>query len=338
MYSSAEGRKRWLLFRRFAIVPSSGTAPLRLIFTTSNSKQQLQYEYGYSDTDTPEEVDISCNTNSLPPHNGLGRIRDIGWSALDLHPCADLARAFPVAVTRPNLAPLYSYLLVNFVWDILYSPFGSVNRMVGGLPRPSQLPYVENACNGNTGSRFTQTGCLYPGLLLPSAILSLDWRMAYGGSSVLRRPHSVGSGVTDIEAHAMVPTPGFRHVYRGWVSAIFRVSALSRFDPGTERTLGGSLRTLASAREQGQKATGIEFHTKQMVLPCWHLRGAPGSVDQLGCHRTPGTVGRRDIWGLDRLVARSISGADAERFGGLPSDRFSNSLLWTRILLTRRRG
>jgi hypothetical protein len=34
-----------------------------------------------------------------------------------------------VASLRPNLAPLYSYLLVGFVWDILYSPFGSVNRI-----------------------------------------------------------------------------------------------------------------------------------------------------------------------------------------------------------------
>jgi O-antigen ligase len=30
---------------------------------------------------------------------------------------------------RPPMAPLYSYLLVWFLWDILYSPFGSVNRI-----------------------------------------------------------------------------------------------------------------------------------------------------------------------------------------------------------------
>jgi len=30
---------------------------------------------------------------------------------------------------RPHFAPLYSYLLVWFLWDILYSPFGSVNRL-----------------------------------------------------------------------------------------------------------------------------------------------------------------------------------------------------------------
>jgi hypothetical protein len=34
-----------------------------------------------------------------------------------------------LSALRPQLAPLYSYLLVNFLWDILYSPFGSINRI-----------------------------------------------------------------------------------------------------------------------------------------------------------------------------------------------------------------
>jgi O-antigen ligase len=34
-----------------------------------------------------------------------------------------------VTALRPHLAPLYSYLLISFLWDILYSPFGSVNRI-----------------------------------------------------------------------------------------------------------------------------------------------------------------------------------------------------------------
>ena len=36
-----------------------------------------------------------------------------------------------ITIIRPPLAPLYCYLLVNFVWDILYSPFGSINRLWG---------------------------------------------------------------------------------------------------------------------------------------------------------------------------------------------------------------
>jgi O-antigen ligase len=94
-------------------------------------KQLLQYENGYSDSDIPEEVDYPV----IPTHSHLtmawvesGILGGLLW----IYILALTLRAiFRVAVTRPNLAPLYSYLLVNFVWDILYSPFGSVNRMVG---------------------------------------------------------------------------------------------------------------------------------------------------------------------------------------------------------------
>ena len=95
-------------------------------------EQQLQYEYGYSDTDTTEDVDYYP---VIPTHSHLtmawvesGILGGLLWIYILVLTCQAIYR---VAVTRPNLAPLYSYLLVNFVWDILYSPFGSVNRMVG---------------------------------------------------------------------------------------------------------------------------------------------------------------------------------------------------------------
>jgi O-antigen ligase len=95
-------------------------------------QQQLQYEYGYSDSDTTADVDFYP---VIPTHSHL----TMAWvesgilgGALWIYILLLTVRAiFRVAVTRPNLAPLYAYLLVNFVWDILYSPFGSVNRMVG---------------------------------------------------------------------------------------------------------------------------------------------------------------------------------------------------------------
>ena len=93
--------------------------------------QQLQYENGYSESDTPEEL----NYPVIPTHSHLtmawvesGILGGLLW----IYILALTLRAlFRVAVTRPNLSPLYSYLLVNFVWDIVYSPFGSVNRMIG---------------------------------------------------------------------------------------------------------------------------------------------------------------------------------------------------------------
>jgi hypothetical protein len=93
--------------------------------------QQLQYENGYSESDTPEEL----NYPVIPTHSHLtmawvesGILGGLLWIYILV---LTLRALFRVAVTRPNLSPLYSYLLVNFVWDILYSPFGSVNRMIG---------------------------------------------------------------------------------------------------------------------------------------------------------------------------------------------------------------
>jgi O-antigen ligase len=92
-------------------------------------KQELQYEYGYSDTDTPDESE----SPGIPTHSHLtmawvesGIFGGIFWIfVLGL----TLRGIIKVSLTRPALAPIYSYLLLNFVWNVCYSPFGSVNRM-----------------------------------------------------------------------------------------------------------------------------------------------------------------------------------------------------------------
>ena len=38
-----------------------------------------------------------------------------------------------LSTERPPLAPLYCYLLVAFIWDILYSPFGSISRIMAAF-------------------------------------------------------------------------------------------------------------------------------------------------------------------------------------------------------------
>jgi O-antigen ligase len=92
-------------------------------------KQDLQYEYGYSDTDTPEEE------GGIPTHSHLtmawvesGIFGGLFW----LYILALVLRAIlQTAIHRQPLSPLYCYFLVNFVWDIFFSPFGSVNRLWG---------------------------------------------------------------------------------------------------------------------------------------------------------------------------------------------------------------
>lgn len=91
-------------------------------------KQDIQYEYGYSDSDTPEDV-----YPTIPTHSHLtmawvesGILGGVLWIYILVLTIRAILR---ISLSRPNLAPLYCYFLVNFVWDILYSPFGSVNRI-----------------------------------------------------------------------------------------------------------------------------------------------------------------------------------------------------------------
>ena len=92
-------------------------------------KQDIAYENGYSDTDEPEDVAV----DAIPTHSHLtmawvesGIFGGIFWIYVLVLTFRGIVM---VSFSRPPLAPLYSYLLLNFVWNVLYSPFGSVNRM-----------------------------------------------------------------------------------------------------------------------------------------------------------------------------------------------------------------
>lgn len=91
-------------------------------------KQEIQYEYGYSDSDTPEDVYPSIPTHS---HLTMAWVESgILGGALWIYILVLTIRAIlGITLSRPILTPLYCYFLVNFIWDILYSPFGSVNRI-----------------------------------------------------------------------------------------------------------------------------------------------------------------------------------------------------------------
>ncbi len=92
-------------------------------------KQDIEYENGYSDTDSPEELEV----DTIPTHSHLtsawvesGVFGGIFWIYVLVLTSRAIMR---VSFDRPSLAPIYSYLMLNFVWNVLYSPFGSVNRM-----------------------------------------------------------------------------------------------------------------------------------------------------------------------------------------------------------------
>jgi hypothetical protein len=92
-------------------------------------KQDIQYEHGYSDTDTPEDLGYV----TIPTHSHLtlawvegGILGGICWIYILM---LVLRSVLKLTLLRPDLAPFYSYALTGFLWDILYSPFGSVNRI-----------------------------------------------------------------------------------------------------------------------------------------------------------------------------------------------------------------
>jgi hypothetical protein len=92
-------------------------------------EKDIQFEHGYSDSDDPEETDSPV----IPTHSHLtlgwvegGILGGVCWIYIFILVLRALLR---LATERPAFAPVYAYMLVNFLWDILYSPFGSVNRI-----------------------------------------------------------------------------------------------------------------------------------------------------------------------------------------------------------------
>jgi O-antigen ligase len=94
-------------------------------------KQEIQYQHGYSETDEPADAETAIPV--IPTHSHLtlawvegGIFGGLCWIYILILTVRGVLR---VTALRPHLAPLYSYLLISFLWDILYSPFGSVNRI-----------------------------------------------------------------------------------------------------------------------------------------------------------------------------------------------------------------
>jgi hypothetical protein len=140
-------------------------------------KQDIQYEHGYSESDEAEEVDYPV----IPTHSHLtlawvegGILGGICWIYIFILVFRSILR---LTSLRPVLAPLYSYLLVNFLWDILYSPFGSVNRMRAAFyillsffilrtssektVRPN-VPFVKKSIKGRQLVQLTRVAAMSP--------------------------------------------------------------------------------------------------------------------------------------------------------------------------------
>jgi hypothetical protein len=82
-----------------------------------------------------------------------------------------------ISILRPSMAPIYAYLLVEYVWSILFSPFGSTLRIYESLVIVIMLDLLDSA------SRFV------------SALARLrkrPWRrQVFHGRLTVPRPNSV---------------------------------------------------------------------------------------------------------------------------------------------------
>jgi O-antigen ligase len=117
-------------------------------------KADIQYEHGYSDTDEPEEG----VSGVIPTHSHL----TMAWVESGILGGAcwiyifglTLRAALRLSTLRPNLAPLYGYFLASFLWDILYSPFGSVNRIWGAFFILLSYHIVETSAAKDQAARY----------------------------------------------------------------------------------------------------------------------------------------------------------------------------------------
>jgi O-antigen ligase len=96
-------------------------------------QQDIEYENGYTESDAPPDEEDA----GIPAHSHLtqswvesGIFGGIFW----LYALFIASRGILLLISRGSpMAPLYAFLLVGFIWDVLYSPMGSFQRLWGGF-------------------------------------------------------------------------------------------------------------------------------------------------------------------------------------------------------------
>ncbi len=97
-------------------------------------KQDIEYENGYAISDNPDPDEDAAG---IPAHSHLtqswvesGLFGGIFW----IYVLFITSRGILLRAARGSpMTPLYSFLLVGFIWDILYSPMGSFDRIWGAF-------------------------------------------------------------------------------------------------------------------------------------------------------------------------------------------------------------
>jgi len=60
-----------------------------------------------------------------------------------------LKSVFRLAMLRPGTAPVYMWILVGFIWDVLFSPFGATQRTLAALAIVLTMDLLEPQSSGH---------------------------------------------------------------------------------------------------------------------------------------------------------------------------------------------
>jgi O-antigen ligase len=117
-------------------------------------QQDIEYENGYVASDVPPDEDAG-----IPAHSHLtqswiesGVFGGIFWIYVL---CLTARALFRLVSQSSTMAPLYSFLLVGFIWDIFYSPMGSFDRLWGAFAIVIVFDLLRAP---NLGERFVRRG------------------------------------------------------------------------------------------------------------------------------------------------------------------------------------
>jgi O-antigen ligase len=151
-FQSSQG---FLLGGRPEILVSSRAVLESPILGHGSGAKDMKYVEMLSDIQAEEgmKVDLQDEEESfqglIPAHSHLmgawvqaGIVGALFWAYIFRLTAKALVR---VAVLRPALSPVYAFMLVGFLWDILFSPFGSFERFLDALLIVIILDLLESA-------------------------------------------------------------------------------------------------------------------------------------------------------------------------------------------------
>jgi hypothetical protein len=93
---------------------------------------EIEADYGMHPSEEGQKYEgvIPAHSHLMAAWVDAGILGAVFWGYVLISAVESVVRA---TILRPPVAPFYVFVLTTFVWDILYSPFGSVRRVTESL-------------------------------------------------------------------------------------------------------------------------------------------------------------------------------------------------------------